>query len=185
MSNLFTAVAVIALFVLMWSLLSYNRFVSQRTLVQSSWSQVDVELQRRYDLIPNLVSTAKGYADFERSTLESLTAARNTAVGAAAASPAARRGPEDALAGAVRSLLAVAEAYPDLKASVNFLQVQEELTRTEDRLSAARRFYNGNVSSYNTRILTAPSSIVANLFGFTAAEFFEADGAARTAPSVT
>ena len=184
MPNLLSTAASIGLVLLLWFVISYNRFVSQRTLIRASWSQVDVELQRRYDLIPNLVNAAKGYADFERSTLEALTAARTAAVGVASGSPAARRDPEAALTGAVRSLLAVAEAYPELKASGNFLQLQAELTRTEDRLSAARRFYNGNVLAYNTRTLTAPSSIVASLFDFTAAEFFEADVSARTAPTV-
>jgi len=184
MTDALPILGAVLLLIALWVIVAYNRFVSQRTLVQSSWSQVDVELQRRYDLIPNLVSTVKGYADFERSTLESVTAARALAVAAAAGTPGERRGPEEALSEAVRELLAVVESYPDLKASVNFLQLQDELTRTEDRLAAARRFYNGNVSAYNTRILTAPSSIIANAFHFTAAEFFQADGAARTAPAV-
>ncbi len=166
-------------------LVSYNRFVSQRTLVEESWSQVDVELQRRHDLIPNLVSTVKGYAGHEASVLERLTEARAAAFQHRGDAPAARRPFEEELGGAVHGLLAVAEGYPELKASANFLHLQKELTNTEDRIAAGRRFYNGNVRALNTRVRTFPSNVVASMFSFRAKEFFElTDPAAAQAPVV-
>jgi LemA protein len=154
-------------------LVSYNRFVSQVTLVDEAWSQVDVELQRRHDLVPNLVNTVKGYAEHERTVLERLTAARVAADAHRGDPPGARRPFEEELTGAVHGLIAVAEAYPDLKASANFLHLQKELTNTEDRIAAGRRFYNGNVRALNTRVRTLPSNLVASMFGFSAREFFE------------
>lgn len=182
MPDLPTVIVACALVVLLWSVLAYNRFVSQQTLVQSSWSHIDVELQRRYDLIPNLVATVQGFADFERSTLEDLVAARSGAMAMAPASPRLRTAPEETLAARLHGVLALAEGYPELKSSTNFLHLQQELVTTEDRLGAARRFYNGNVNAYNTRLRTAPASIVASVFGFAAAEFFEADPAAADVP---
>lgn len=163
----------------------YNRFVRQRTLVDESWGQIDVELTRRHDLIPNLVKTVQGYADHERTVLEDLTRAREAAEAHKDDSPAQRGPVEDALGNALGTVLARAEAYPDLKASANFLQLQHELTNTEDRIAAARRFYNGNVRALNTRVSTFPSNVIASMFHFTSREFFElTDPAARAVPDV-
>lgn len=163
----------------------YNRFVRQRTLIDESWGQTDVELSRRHDLIPNLVATVQGYADHEREVLEALVEAREQATAHKADQPRAREGFEEALGSAAHAVLVRAEAYPDLKASPGFLQLQDELTNTEDRIAAARRFYNGNVRAFNTRVSTFPSNLVASMFGFTARQFFElTDPAARAVPPV-
>jgi LemA protein len=160
------------------AVLSYNRFVSQRNAVRSSWANIDTELKRRYDLIPNLVETVKGYASHERETLEAVTNAR-AAAAAATGSPAAQAAAEGPLVGALRQLFAVSERYPDLKANQNFLALQQELANTEDRLQAARRFYNANVQSYNRRVQSFPSSLIAHQFGFKEEEFFEIEPAMR------
>jgi LemA protein len=163
---------------------SYNRFVSQRNLVQESWRQVDVELKRRHDLIPNLVETVKGYATHEREVFDEVTRARATAA-APGSSPAEQGHQEGILGRALGRLFAVAEAYPELKASSNFLHLQQELTETEDRIAAGRRFYNANVRALNTRVESVPSNIVASTFGFSKEEYFEVeDEAVRSAPSV-
>jgi LemA protein len=163
----------------------FNRFVRQRTLVDQSWSGIDVELTRRHELIPNLVETVRGYAAHEQSVLETLTAAREAATAHAADSPAARQTYEDGVSAALGTVLARVEAYPDLRASANFLALQHELTITEDRIAAARRFYNGNVRALNTRVRTVPSNLVASAFGFEEREFFEIrDAAMRAAPDV-
>jgi LemA protein len=154
-------------------LVSYNRFVSQTVLVEESWSQVDVELQRRHDLIPNLVNTVRGYAEHEAGVLQRVTEARTAAERHRGDSPAARRPFEEELGGAVQGLIAVAEAYPGLRASGSFLQLQQELTNTEDRIAAGRRFYNGNVRALNTRVRTFPSNLVASMFDFGIRDFFE------------
>ena len=178
-------VAGVLLLLLVSLVVMYNRFVRQRTLIDESWGQTDVELTRRHELIPNLVNTVQGYAAHERTVLETLTAAREAARAHQGEDPRSRQGYEDALGGAVADVLVRAEAYPDLKASQNFLQLQGELTNTEDRIAAARRFYNGNVRAYNTRVQTFPSNVIAGMFHFDAREFFELrDRAARTAPSV-
>ncbi len=164
---------------------SHNRFASQTVLVSESWSQVDVELQRRHDLIPNLVETVKGYAAHEAGVLERVTAARVAAESHREDGPADRRPYEEELGGAVRGLVAVAESYPDLKASASFLQLQRELTTTEDRIAAGRRFYNGNVRALNVRVRTFPSNLVARMFGFTSRDFFElSDASAAQPPNV-
>ena len=170
------------LLTLLWFVVSYNRFVSQTVLVTESWSQVDVELQRRHDLIPNLVETVKGYAAHEASVLARVTDARAAAEQHRSDEPAARRPFEEELGGAVHQLVAVAEAYPDLKASRNFLHLQQELTNTEDRIAAGRRFYNGNVRALNTRVRTFPSNLVASMFGFTTRDFFELRDPAAAVP---
>jgi len=163
---------------------SYNRFVRQRNLVEESWRQIDVELHRRHDLIPNLVETVKGYAAHERGTFEAVTAAR-TAAAAPGSTPAEQAAQENLLTGALRQLFAVAEAYPQLKASEQFTQLQSSLNETEDRIAAGRRFYNGNVRALNVRVESFPSSIIANTFNFKKAEYFEAeDPEVRAAPSV-
>ncbi len=163
----------------------YNRFVRQRTLVEESWGQTDVELTRRHELIPNLVATVKGYAEHERSVLEALAQAREQAQAHKSEDPKAREGYEEQVGRALATVMARSEAYPDLKASANFLQLQAELTNTEDRIAAARRFYNGNVRAYNTRCSTFPSNVIAGMFHFEPREFFElTDPAARVAPGV-
>ncbi len=150
---------------------SYNRFVRQRNLVTESWRQVDVELTRRHELIPNLVATVKGYAAHESAVLADVTKARQVAVEAQGV--AAQGEAETFLRRAVGGLLAVAEAYPDLKAAGPFQQLQSQLAETEDRIAAGRRFYNGNVRALNTRVEAFPSSLVASSFHFAKAEYFE------------
>lgn len=163
----------------------YNRFVRQRTLVDESWGGIDVELTRRHELIPNLVQTVQGYAAHEQAVLENLTQAREAATAHKSDDPAARQGYEETVGRALTNVLARVEAYPDLKASQSFLDLQDELTNTEDRIAAARRFYNGNVRAYNTRVATFPSNLVAGMFGFEPRQFFEiTDVQARTAPTV-
>lgn len=161
-------------------LVSYNRFVEQRQLIRDAWANVDTELQRRYDLIPNLVETVRGYADHERSLLEQVTRARAAAV-ASHGSPGQQARDEGALVSALRQLFAVAERYPELEASDHFLGLQQQLTATEDRLQVARRVYNANVRNYNRRVQAVPSNIVAWTLGFEESEFFEVDEAIRTA----
>jgi LemA protein len=173
-------VVVAALVLLLLSLLvMYNRFVRQRTLVDESWGGIDVELTRRHDLIPQLVETVKGYAAHEQAVLTALVQAREAATAHHGDSPAHREGFEDSLGGALQRLLVRVEAYPDLKASQSFLALQDELTETEDRIAAARRFYTGNVRAYNTRVATFPSNLVAAAFGFHSKEFFELHPAAQ------
>jgi len=160
---------------------SYNRFVRQRNLIEESWKQVDVELRRRYDLIPNLVETVKGYAAHERGALEAVVNARAKAT-APSASVADQAVDEAALTASLRGLLAVAEAYPDLKADSQFSMLQTQLGETEDRIAAGRRFYNSNVRAYNTRIEAFPSSIVASMWNFEKADYFEENDEAVRAP---
>jgi LemA protein len=162
----------------------FNSLVSGRNHVRESWSGIDTELKRRYDLIPNLVETVKGYARHEREVLERVTEARTRAV-ASTGSPASQAQDENLLVGALKQLLAVAEAYPDLKASRNFLALQGQLTETEDRIQAARRFYNANVRDYNNRCEMFPTNLLARTFHFESAEFFEIESAVeRQAPAV-
>jgi LemA protein len=183
MTVLWIVVAVVVLIAIAVAI-SYNRFVSQRNLVQESWRQVDVELKRRHDLIPNLVETVKGYATHEREVFDAVTKAR-AAAASPGASPAQQAQQEGVLGQALGRLFAVAEAYPDLKASTNFLGLQSELTDTEDRIAAGRRFYNANVRALNTRVESFPSNLVASTFGFHQAEYFEVqDEAVRAAPTV-
>jgi LemA protein len=162
----------------------YNSLVSGRNHVRESWAGIDTELKRRYDLLPNLVETVKGYARHEREVLERVTEARTRAV-ASTGSPASQARDENVLIGALRQLLAVAEAYPDLKASRNFLELQRQLTETEDRIQAARRFYNANVRDYDNRCQMFPTNLLARMFHFQPEEFFEIESAfERQAPSV-
>ena len=157
---------------------SYNRFVSQRNLIKDAWANIDTELRRRYDLIPNLVSTVQGYAAHEKQVFEDVTKARAMAT-AATGSPAAQAAAEGPFVAALRQLLAVAENYPQLKANENFLALQAELSNTEDRLQTARRFYNGNVRDYNRRVQSFPSMIIARFGNFETEEFFEVDESLR------
>ncbi len=157
---------------------SYNRFVSQKNLIRDAWANIDTELRRRYDLIPNIVETVKGYASHEREVLENVTQARAMATGATG-SPADQAAAEGPFVAALRQLFAVVENYPDLKANQNFLALQAELANTEDRLQTARRFYNANVRDYNRRVQSVPSNIIAGLFNFEEEEFFEVEEALR------
>ena len=160
--------------------ISYNRFIRQRNLVQESWRQVDVELTRRHDLVPNLVETVKGYAAHERTVLSSVVEARAAAL--TAPTVPAKAEAETKLAGSLRGLFAVAEAYPDLKAAGPFQQLQAQLAETEDRIAAARRFYNGNVRALNTRVEAFPSSVIASAFHIEKADYFETDDPDVRAP---
>jgi LemA protein len=166
-----------------WFWVSYNRFALQRELVGNSWSTVDTELRRRYDLIPNLVATVKGYAAHEQATLESVTRARAGAV-AATGSPEEQAAAENVLVDGLKHLLAVAEAYPELRADRHFLELQSELAATENRIQAARRIFNGNVRDLNRRVEQIPSNLVAKVGGFRRAEYFQIDEAARAVPQV-
>jgi LemA protein len=157
---------------------SYNRFVSQKQLINDAWANIDTELRRRYDLIPNLVETVKGYAQHEREVFENVTRAR-AAAAAATGSPAQQAAAEGPFVAALRQLFAVAENYPQLRANENFLALQQELSNTEDRLQTARRFYNANVRDYNRRVQAFPSNTIANAFHFEEAEFFEVPDAIR------
>jgi LemA protein len=179
----------IVLLLLISMVVSYNRFVTQRNLVRESWRQIDVELQRRYDLIPNLIETVKGYAAHERGVLQAVTEARANAQRVHAAgggpTPAQQAVAEGALTGALSRLLVTAEAYPDLRANQNFLLLQQQLVETEDRIAAGRRFYNGNVRALNTRVESFPSNLIAGAFKFHAEEYFEVnDPTVRATPRV-
>lgn len=156
----------------------YNRFVSQRNLVAESWRQIDVELKRRYDLIPNLIETVKAFASHERQVFESVVQARANAVNvhnAPGRTPESQAQAEKGLSGALGRLFALAENYPTLQSNQNFLNLQNEMTDTEDRIAAGRRFYNGNVRALNTRVESFPSNIIANIFGFKKEQYFELD----------
>ena len=167
-------VAIVVLLLLIFAG-SYNRLIRARNRIDNAFSQIDVQLKRRHDLIPNLVETVKGYAAHERGTLDSVTQARAAAVSAGqGGSPQAQAQAENMLTGALRSLFAVAEAYPDLKANQNFLNLQEELTSTEDRIAYARQFYNDQVLSYNNGIATFPRNLIAGMFNFQKREYFDA-----------
>ena len=167
-------IAGVVLVLLLAVIFVYNSLVRSRNRVDNSWSQIDVQLKRRYDLIPNLVETVKGYAAHERGTLEAVTNARANAIDAQRSGNVANQAQaENVLSGALKSLFAVAEAYPDLKANQNFLQLQEELTSTEDRIAYARQFYNDSVLNYNNAIQVFPKNILAGMFNFEKREFFE------------
>lgn len=168
------------LLAVLWGVVTYNGFVRLRNLVQEAWRQIDVELHRRHDLIPNLVETVKGYAAHERAVFDEVTAAR-AAAAAPGAGPAQQAVQENQLTAALGRLFAVAEAYPQLRASENFMSLQSELTNTEDRIAAGRRFYNANVRQLNTKVESFPSNIIAAWFHFTRAEYFEIDEAIRAA----
>lgn len=174
-------VAIVVLLLLIF-VVQYNGLVRLRNRIDNAWSQIDVQLQRRHDLIPNLVETVKGYAAHEKETLERVVQARNQAV--SAQGPAAQGQAENVLTGALRQLFAVAEAYPDLKANQNFLNLQEELTSTEDRVAYARQFYNDSVLKYNNKIQTIPSNVIAGMFNFNEREYFETEEQSREVPRV-
>jgi len=163
---------IVVIAVLGWLVLAYNGLVTSRNRTQEAYSDIDVQLKRRYDLIPNLVSTVQGYAAHEKTVFEDVTNARTAAM---SATGAAKSDAENQLSGTLKSLFAVAENYPDLKANQNFLQLQNELTDTEDKIQAARRFYNGMVRDFNTKTQVFPTNIFANMMGFTKMDFFGND----------
>ncbi len=176
-------IVIVVVVVAAWLLMTYNSLIRRRNQVKEAWSDIDVQLKRRYDLIPNLVATVKGYAGHERTAFENVTAARSAAMGAK--TTAERAQAENALTASLRGLLAVVEAYPELKANTNFLELQRELSDTENKIQAARRFYNTNVRDYNTAIESVPTNIVAKSFGFTPQEYFELeDEAEKSVPKV-
>jgi LemA protein len=170
-------IVILVVLLIVYAVISYNGLVSMRNRIENAWAQIDVQLKRRYDLIPNLVETVKGYASHERETLEKVVQARNMAM--SAQGPQDQAAAENMITGALRSVFALSEAYPDLKANENFLNLQEELTGTEGRIAYARQFYNDSVNSYNTKIQSVPSNIIANQFSFDEREYFEADEASR------
>jgi len=173
----------ILLIIVIYIISIYNALVRLRNHIGDAWSNVDTELTRRYDLIPNLVAAVKGYASHERETLERVIELRNTCI-ADTGSVRHQEGTEKQLVGALQKLLALAESYPDLKADQHFLELQRELVNTEDRIQAARRFYNGNVRDYRNLREAFPSSLVANMFSFRDASFFEVEASVRVAPTV-
>jgi LemA protein len=162
----------------------YNGLVRLRNRIDSAWSQIGVQLERRHDLIPNLIETVKGYAAHEKTTLEGVVQARNAAIQAKGAGPEQQAEAENVLTGALKSLFALAEAYPDLKANTSFLALQEELTSTEDRIAYARQFYNDSVMKYDNKIQSIPSNIIAGMFGFKGREYFQAEQGATEVPKV-
>ena len=168
-----------------WVLLAYNGFVRLQNQVENAFSQIDVQLKRRSDLIPNLINTVKGYAKHEKETLENVTKARTEMMSAQeGGNPQSMAQADNMLTGALKSLFAVSEAYPDLKANTNFLQLQEELTGTENKVAASRQYYNDTVMEYNTKRETVPSNIIANIFNFTEKDLFEASEQEREVPKV-
>jgi len=171
MSTFVIILIAIAVVVFLFIFGTYNGLITLRNRTKEAWSDIDVQLKRRYNLIPNLVETVKGYATHERELFEKVTQARSQAMQAQGAVEKGKA--ENMLSGALKSLFAVSENYPDLKASVNFLELQRELRDTEDKVQASRRFYNGNVRDLNTKIQMFPSNIIASMFGFKVMEFFE------------
>lgn len=170
MNILYVILGVVAVVVL-WAVFAYNRFVTFVNRAKEAWADIDVQLKRRYDLIPNLVNTVKGYASHERQTLEKVTEMRAKAMGAGGLEEKGQA--ENMLTGALKSLFAVSENYPDLKANENFVELQKELSDTENKIQAARRFYNGNVRDLNTALESFPQNIIGKVFKFSAQEFFE------------
>src|SRR3989338_6771634 len=164
---------VVLVIIIVWLIAMYNGLVRMRNRVSEAWSDIEVQLKRRYHLIPNLVNTVKGYAKQESSVFENVTKARTMAMNATSMDDKLKS--ENALSGALKSLFAVSEAYPDLKSNQNFLSLQTDLTDTEDKIQASRRFYNGNVRDYNTKLQVFPTNLLAGLFGFTVSAFFDID----------
>jgi len=184
MDTLLIIVVVAALAVIGWLILTYNGLVQRRMRIDEAYAQIDVQLKRRHDLIPNLVNAVKGYMEFEQDVLTKVTEARANAIAAGARGPAAQAAAENALSGALRSLFAVVENYPQLKANENVLALQEQLTTTENQISFSRQHYNATVMDYNTAIATFPTVLIAAPFGFTRRDFFEAEPAAAEVPVV-
>ena len=166
-----------------YPILAYNGLISARNHVKEAWSDIETQLKRRYDLIPNLIASVKGYMQHESSTLEKIVAARSAVLQQGAANVQEAAAAESQLSATLKSIFALSESYPDLKASNNFLELQRDLRDTEDKIQAARRFYNGNVLDYNTQIQQFPKVIIANMFHFEKAAFFELDEAEKKAVS--
>jgi len=166
-----TILIVIAVVVALWAVVTYNRFVAMVNRVKEAWADIDVQLKRRYDLIPNLIETVKGYASQEQEVFQKVTEARSKAM--QAGSTAEHANAENMLSGTLKSLFAVSEAYPDLKSNQNFLELQRELSDTENKIQAARRFYNGNVRDLNIAVESFPSNMISKAFGFKPADLFE------------
>lgn len=184
MSTFLTVITIIIVVVIIYFVVTYNVFIKLRNRVKEAWSDIEVQMKRRYDLIPNLVETVKGYVAHEAGTLEKVVQARNMAMqtnNPAGNNMAKIAQSENMLSGALKSLFALQEAYPNLKANENFNKLQDELTDTEDKMQAARRFYNGNAMTLNTKIEQFPSNIIAGLFNFKQAEFFKLDEADEVA----
>lgn len=182
MNPLYIIIAVVVIIAL-WIAAAYNGLVSLVNQTKNAWSDIDVQLKRRYDLIPNLVETVKGYAKHEKGVFEEVTKARSAAMSAKGVEEKGQA--ENMLTGALKSLFAVSENYPTLRASENFSKLQDELSQTENNIEASRRFYNANVRDLNTKIETVPTNIIANMFGFKQQEFFQAQGAEKEAVKVS
>lgn len=180
--NWLIIILVVVVVILGWIIATFNRFIVLRNRLKESWSDIDVQLRRRYDLIPNLVETVKGYATHEKELFENVTKARNMAMGAQTMKEHSEA--ENFLSSTLKSLFAVSENYPQLRASENFLELQRELRDTEDKIQAARRFYNTNARDMNTGVESFPANIVSSTFGFKVAEFFEIEEAAKEPVSV-
>jgi len=179
LSTMMFAVFVALVFLVLWVVIIYNRLIKERTRVNEAWADIDVQLKRRHDLIPNLLNTVKGYAAHEKETLAKVTEARTRALAATTVKEKAEA--ENVLKDTLKSIFALAENYPDLKANQNFLELQRDLTDTEDKIQAARRFYNGVTRDYNAHIGTVPANIVAGIFRFTPREFFAIEEEAEKA----
>lgn len=175
-------VLIVVALLIVWLIAVYNDLIKSRNRVDEAWSDIDVQLKRRYDLIPNLVETVKGYAGHENQVFTKVTEARSQAMQAKSIDEKGKA--ENMLSQTLKSLFAVAEAYPELKASTNFLQLQDELSDTENKIQASRRFYNGNVRDFNTKIQVFPNTLVAGLLGFKKYEFFQAEEGEKAAPQV-
>ena len=185
MSVVVWVVIAVAVILVGYVVYKFNLFIRKRNRTQEAWAQIDVELKRRHDLIPNLVETVRGYAAHERQTFEAVTQARAAAVNVNSSGDPQQIAPaENALSQALRSLMVVVENYPQLRAVETFLQLQEELTATEDKIAFARRYYNGSVRDYNIALQTFPGNVVARMFTFKAVPFFQADEGDRAAPVV-
>lgn len=178
---LWIVIAVVVILVL-WAILAYNGFVRLKNQVENAWSQIDVQLKRRTDLIPNLINTVKGYVKHEKDVLESVTKARTALMNAGSVKENAQA--ENMLEGALKSLFAVSEAYPDLKANENFIQLQEELSGTENKVAASRQYYNDTVMQYNTKRESFPSNMIAGMFNFKEEDLFEIPEAEKAVPEV-
>jgi LemA protein len=183
MKALLVILLIVAVVLVLAAVAMYNGLIRSKNQVENAWSQIDVQLKRRLDLIPNLVDTVKGYAAHEKGTLDAVISARNAAM-QAPNTPIQQAAADNVVTGALGRLFALSEAYPDLKANQNFLALQEELSATEGRVAYARQFYNDAVLNYNNKIESVPTNIVANALSYKPREYFEADEAARTVPNV-
>ncbi|MBU1289818.1 LemA family protein [Patescibacteria group bacterium] len=180
MPTILWVIIILAVVVVLWLIAIYNGLIKMRNRTDEAWSDIDVQLKRRYDLIPNLIETVKGYAAHEKTLFEKVTQARTAAMGAE--NPNEKAEKENILSGTLKSLFAVSENYPDLKANENFLELQRELTDTEDKIQASRRFYNGNVRDINIKIQQFPNNLIAGALGFKKRDFFETENEAEREP---